>query len=429
MQLQDFFGLHISAMPEHYIQKIMVLVSAFPDFSIANMIVASVTLVILAVWPRLKTTIPPHLPAVVIGSLLALAFNDYGITVDTIGSRFHYLMPDGSRGDGIPPYLPSFEWPWLHPGRDGAQFHVTWQLLIDLIPSAFAIAILCAIESLLCAVVLDGMTGKRHSANSELLGQGIGNLITPFFGGITATAAIARSAINYKAGAQSPISGMIHALVVLSGLVMLAQLLSYLPMATMSALLMVISWNMSEAPKSLLLIRTAPKRDVMIFFTCLFLTVFFDMVIAVTTGVLLASVLFMNEIATMTRVSNITQDKKIVDVTLPEGWQVFKINGPLFFAAADRIFGDIAVMSNTSKGLILYMDAVPLLDSGGLSAMNKMIETCTARNTPVFFADLQFQPLKTLARAGVQPIPGVSRFFPTLSEALQAASTILTVEL
>src|SRR5690606_7845804 len=162
----------------------------------------------------------------------------------------------------------------------------------DLLPAAFAIAMLGAIESLLCAVVLDGMTGKRHSANSELLGQGIGNIVTPFFGGITATAAIARSAANFKAGAQSPVAAMIHALVVLLGLVSFAPLLGYLPMPAMAALLLVVAWNMSEAPKSLHLLKTSRTADILILLTCFSLTVLFDMVIAITLGIVLAAMLF-----------------------------------------------------------------------------------------------------------------------------------------
>ena len=203
----------------------------------------------------------------------------------------------------------------------GEPVGLSWSLVRDLLPAAFAIAMLGAIESLLCAVVLDGMTGKRHSANSELMGQGLGNIITPFFGGITATAAIARSAANYRAGAESPVSAMVHSLVVLLALVSLAGLLAYLPMPAMAALLVMVAWNMSEAPKSLHLLKTAPRSDILVFLTCFSLTVLLDMVIAITTGVLLAAVLFMREMAQMTRVTDITQSKRIAESRLPHGWQ------------------------------------------------------------------------------------------------------------
>ena len=262
------------------------------------------------------------------------------------------------------------------------------------------------------------MTGKRHSANSELLGQGLGNIIAPFFGGITATAAIARSAANLKAGAESPVAAMIHAVVVLLGLVALAPLLAYLPMPAMAALLIVVAWNMSEAPKSLHLVRYAPARDIAVFCTCLLLTVFFDMVIAITAGVLLACILFVNEMASMTRVTDITGNKKLVDVQLPNGWAVLKINGPLFFAAADRAFGEISASMAALDGVILYMDGVTLLDAGGVAAMNKLVTYCAREGKQVIIADLQFQPLKTLARAKVEPLPGVTSFYPTLDEAI-----------
>ena len=418
LQLQDFFGLSLQEMPEHYADKVWLLLMSIGGLDAASVFVALVTLGILLYWPKLRTAIPPHLPAVVIASVVGVFLANMGYAVDTIGSRFTYFMPDGSTGMGIPPYLPDFAWPWQQPGPGGEPFEFTWSLVVSLLPSAFAIAMLGAIESLLCAVVLDGMTGKRHSANSELLGQGLGNIIAPFFGGITATAAIARSAANLKAGAQSPVAAMIHALVVLLGLVALAPLLAYLPMPAMAALLIVVAWNMSEAPKSVHLVRHAPGRDIAVFLTCLLLTVFFDMVIAITAGVLLACILFVNEMASMTRVTDISGNKKLVDVTLPDRWAVLKINGPLFFAAADRAFGEISASMSALDGVILYMDGVTLLDAGGVAAMNKLVTYCAREGKQVIFADLQFQPLKTLARADVEPIPGVTSFYPTLNEAI-----------
>src|SRR5690554_1095771 len=325
LQVKDFFGLTVETMPEHYWDKLAALARM-------STLVAAVTLAVMLLWPRLKTPVPPHLPAVIIGSLLALWLNVNGAAIDTIGSRFSYLLPDGSTGAGIPPFLPEFAWPWQQLNAQGEPVGLSWNMVRELLPAAFAIAMLGAIESLLCAVVLDGMTGKRHSANSELMGQGIGNIVVPFFGGITATAAIARSAANYRAGAESPVSAMIHALVVLLALVSLAGILAYLPMPAMAALLVMVAWNMSEAPKAVHLLKTAPRSDILVFLTCFGLTVALDMVIAITTGVLLAAVLFMREMAEMTKVTDITGNKRIVQAELPEGWQVFKINGPLFFA-------------------------------------------------------------------------------------------------
>lgn len=423
LQVKDFFGLEVSQMPEHYIDKVILLSKAIPSLDWPSLIVATFTLSIMFVWPKLKTPIPAHLPAVILGSVLAILLSQNGFVVETINSRFEFSLPDGSTGFGIPPYLPSFEWPWLQSGPKGESLTLSWQLVLNLIPAAFAIAMLGAIESLLCAVILDGMSGKRHSANSELLGQGIGNIIAPFFGGITATAALARSAVNFKSGAESPLSSAIHALVILAALLLLTPLLNYIPMPVMAALLLVVAWNMSEAPKALHLLKTSSKSDVLIFLTCFSLTVFFDMVIAITTGILLAAVLFMKEIADMTKITDISQNKHLVTTELPEGWFVFKINGPLFFAAADKIFGELSLISNNAKGIILYMDGVTLLDSGGVSAMIKLIEKCRKGNTLIVFTNLQFQPLKTLARAKVKPIAGVSCFFSELDEALKSINS------
>ncbi|WP_100638066.1 C4-dicarboxylic acid transporter DauA [Marinobacter salexigens] len=418
LQVKDLFGLPVESMPEHYWDKLAVLAQHFPALDSMSALVAGVTLGVMLIWPRLRTPVPPHLPAVIIGSMLAVWLNANGATVDTIGSRFSYLLPGGGTGAGIPPFLPEFAWPWQQTGADGNPLGFSWGMVRELLPAAFAIAMLGAIESLLCAVVLDGMTGKRHSANSELMGQGLGNIIVPFFGGITATAAIARSAANYRAGAESPVAAMIHAAVVLLALVSLAGVLAYLPMPAMAALLIMVAWNMSEAPKAVRLLKTAPRSDIWVFLTCFSLTVALDMVIAITTGVLLAAVLFMREMAEMTKVTDITTGKRLQNEKLPTGWRVFKINGPLFFAAADRIFGELAELSRDVNGFILYVDGVTVLDAGGLSALNKLIATCQNNGTQIVIADLQSQPQRTIARGGLGPVEGVLQFTSSLREAL-----------
>jgi SulP family sulfate permease len=421
LQVKDLLGLPIAAMPETYIGKITALAEALPHACFPSVIVASTTLAVMLLWPKLKTPVPPHLPAVLAGTLLAMLLAHAGYVVDTIGSRFSFVQVDGSIGHGIPPYLPHFAWPWLQPGVNGAAMQWNWTTLYALIPSAFSIAMLGAIESLLCAVVLDGMTGKRHSANSELFGQGIGNLIVPFFGGITATAAIARSAANYKAGAQSPVAAMVHALVVLTGLVMLAPWLAWLPMASMAALLVIVAWNMSEAHKTAKLLKTAPIGDIAVLLTCLSLTVLLDMVIAITSGILLATLLFMREIAEMTRITDITQQSRWITEPLPAGWRAMRINGPLFFAAADRVFGELANTIDPGTGVILQLESVPVLDGGGLAALEKFIEKCRKQNSPVILSELQFQPLKTLRKANIEAVDGELMFAPTLDVAVNHA--------
>jgi len=418
LQIKDFLGLPLAQLPEHYAEKITVLAQSLSLVHWPSVAVALVTLAIMLLWPRLKTAIPAHLPALIAASFLALVLNKAGLQIETIYSRFSYIAVDGAIHQGIPSILPSLAWPWSHSAANEAPLTLSWGLLRDLLPAAFAIAMLGAIESLLCAVVLDGMSGKRHSANSELLGQGIGNLLVPFLGGITATAAIARSAANYKAGAESPVAAMIHALVVLFGLVSFASILGYLPMPAMAALLMVVAWNMSEAPKSFHLFKTAQASDRWIFLCCFLLTVLFDMVIAITAGIILAAILFMKEIADITKVIDITGNPQYLPEKPPANTRIFKITGPLFFAAADKIFGELTQYCTKNTITILYMDNVSLLDAGGLSALTKLIAHCEKVNAQLILTDLQFQPLKTLAKANITPIAGVFTLYPRLTDAL-----------
>lgn len=420
LQVPDLLGLSTAGLPSHYLEKLLELSQRLPQWHWANALVAGLTLAVLILWPRLRLPIPGHLPALLVGTGLAYWLNQQGAGIDTIGSRFSFELPDGSMGQGIPPILPAFEWPWLQSGPGGEPFQLSWATVRELLPEAFSIAMLGAIESLLCAVVLDGMTGKRHHANGELLGQGIGNLVAPFFGGITATAAIARSAANYRAGARSPFASVIHALVVLAGLLLLAPALAWLPMASMAALLLMVAWNMSEAPKVVALFRRAPLGDILVLLCCLSLTVLFDMVIAISTGIVLASLLFMRDIAGMTRVNDISTQRKHVPEQLPDGWRVFKVTGPLFFAAAERVFDEVAEMAADTRGLVLYMDAVPLLDAGGLSGFSRFRAYCEDQGIELVVADLQFQPLRALARAGIQPQEDRLSFTPTLAAALDS---------
>ena len=387
-----------------------------PVIHTGELFVGVVTLASLIIWPKFKTPIPTYLPAAIIGTLAAFVwgFDD----IETIGTRFHYLLPDGTSGAGIPPVLPSLTFPWQQPGPHGVPLHWNLSLVIELLPAAFSIAMLGAIESLLCAVVLDGMSQKRHHSNGELLGQGIGNLVTPWFGGITATAALARSATNYRVGAVSPIAAIIHSLVVLLAILLLAPWLAKIPMATMAAMLLMVAWNMSEAPKAIKLIRQANLGDVLVLLSCFSLTVIFDMVIAICAGVVLAALLFMRDIAQMTQVKDISGVRKHVPVPLPDGTAVYKVSGPLFFAAADRVFDHLEHLSQEKQKIILYLDGVSILDAGGLSALERFIERRIQDGCEIVLADLQFQPLKTISRSDLKPLANQLSFTATLAEAL-----------
>lgn len=418
LQIPDFAGITIQEMPENFVEKIASIWANLDQANWGSTSIAVFTLAVMIAWPRLQTPVPPHLPALILAGALGGALGWVGVDVDTIGSRFHYLLPDGSSASGIPPYLPDIDWPWNRAGADGQPLTLSLGLVSELLPAAFAIAMLGAIESLLCAVVLDGMSGKRHSANSELLAQGLGNLIAPLFGGVTATAAIARSATNFKAGAVSPIAGLIHAVVVLLGLLLLSRALAYVPMPAMAALLIVVAWNMSEAHKSVKLVKKSPTSDVLVLLTCLSLTVFFDMVIAITTGILLASLLFMKEIAALTQVVEITNNRNFVNENLPAHWKVFKIRGALFFAAADRIFGELSQEAKDLDGIILYMQYSSYLDAGGLSSIEKLIAHCDNHGIALRFSNWQFQPLKTLAKSRTESRGPLDISFSSLDDAI-----------
>jgi len=213
---------------------------------------------------------------------------------------------------------------------------------------------------------------------------------------------------------------MVHAVVVFVSLLSLSSALAYLPMASMAALLIMVAWNMSEAPKALHLLAKAPRSEIVVFTVCFALTVLFDMVIAITAGIVLASLLFMKQIAEMTQVHDITEHNKLVNLHVPDGWKIFKINGPLFFAAADRVFGELSQLCTKEQGVVLYLDGVSILDSGGVAALNKFIDKCGKSGTRIYLADFQFQPLKTLAKSGFRPDGVICETYSTLSAALNA---------
>ena len=370
MQIKDFLGLQMAHVPEHYLQKVGALFMALPTINVGDAAIGIVTLGILVFWPRLGIRLPGHLPALLAGCAVMGIVNLLGGHVATIGSQFHYVLADGSQGNGIPQLLPQLVLPWDLPN---SEFTLTWDSIRTLLPAAFSMAMLGAIESLLCAVVLDGMTGTKHKANSEL-------------------------------------SAVIHSILVILALLVLAPLLSWLPLSAMAALLLMVAWNMSEAHKVVDLLRHAPKDDIIVMLLCMSLTVLFDMVIAISVGIVLASLLFMRRIARMTRLAPV-----VVDV--PDDVLVLRVIGPLFFAAAEGLFTDLESRLEGKRIVILKWDAVPVLDAGGLDAFQRFVkrlpEGCELR-----VCNVEFQPLRTMARAGIQPIPGRLAFFPNRRAAM-----------
>lgn len=423
LQVPDLLGLAIGAPPEDFVHRIAGLVQALPTIRWPTVVIAAATFATMLLWPRIDQRIPPQLVGLVAGTLLALLLDRLGMPVDTIASRFEWTLPDGSSGRGIPPVAPHFAWPWQQPGPDGTPLVFDLRTIQALLAAGFSMAMLGAIESLLCAVVLDGMSGTRHHTNGELIGQGLGNLVAPLFGGITATAAIARSATNFRAGATSPLASLFHALTVLLGLVLLAPLLGWLPMAAMAALLLRVAWVMSESHRVIDLLRRAPRGDIALMLGTATLTVLFDMVVAITFGVLLAALMLVRNLSRLTRISDISTHARLVPVPLPSGWRVVKINGPLFFGSADRVFEELAQLTAQDRGVVLYLDAVHLLDAAGLGALEEYAAQLHRRGAMLILADLHFGVLRTLARAGVRPEPGRLLFTPTLAEAVDRVAS------
>jgi len=427
LQVKDLLGLDLATLDGHFTDKLLAILAALPTLRWQEALIGGVTLAVLILWPRIDKRLPAHLVAVVAGSVLAwaagLVFD--GFTVETIGTRFHYVV-DGVAGSGIPPVLPRLEWPWHQPGPDGQPIGLSFELIRDLFGAALTIAVLGALESLLCAVVADGMSGRRHDPNDELIGQGIGNMLAPLFGGIPATAAIARTATNVRAGATSPLAGVVHALFLLAAVLLLADLLAYVPMASMAALLIIVAWNMSDARHFARTLRIAPMPDRATLLACFTLTVLFDMVIAVGVGMALASILFIRRSIALTGVSMIGSERPehAHQTALPPGVIVYDINGPLFFGSAQRALKSIAVVSPKIRVVVLDMTDVTMLDMTGIVAMESIVRGLADRGVSLVIANLAPRMILKLRRAGVRRRAGVLELARGLDDALAIAERL-----
>lgn len=383
-QWKEFLGLRLSSPGEHFHQKLFALIEALPGLHQGTAAMAMFTLVVLIVSPRIFKRIPAPLIALIIATALQAAFHFEGIA--TIGSAF----------GGIPQRLPQFQVPSF-----------TASDFIMLIGSAFTIAMLGAIESLLSAVVADGMAGTKHNSNQELIGQGIANIFSPLFGGFASTGAIARTATNIRNGATSPVSGLIHALTLILIIILLAPLASGIPLCALSAILFVVAYNMSEAHHFVRLVRIAPRADVAVLFITFSLTVFSDLVIAVNIGVILAMLLFTKRMAEAVNI-----EKEIPEMVgeapingknlrLPPRTVVYSIDGPFFFGAAERLQSTLEHIQNHADTLVLRMGNVPFMDVTGLLTLEEIIEDCHRNKTNLVLAELRPNVGKKLARGGI----------------------------
>ena len=426
LQLKDFLGLQVQNLPEHYVERVGALAFALPTARAAEVGIGALTLGLLLLWPRVTRRVPAPLVALtaaaLAGALLGQLRPDLHIT--TIGSRFSYMTAEGLH-PGIPQLPPLPVLPWTLAGPNGQPFELSMGVLRALLPSAFAIAMLGAIESLLSAVVADGMAGTKHDPDTELVAQGVGNLLAPFFGGFAATGALARTATNIRSGARSPIAAVVHAAFVLAAVLLLAPLLSYLPMAALAALLLLVAWNMSEAKHFLHVLKVAPKSDAFVQLGCFLLTVVFDMVVAVTAGVILAALLFMRRMAEISgaRLSE-GVDQKLRE-PLPPGVVLYEIAGPLFFGAAQKAMHALNMLSDKTRVVILDLSAVPVMDATGLVNLESALQRLNKDKVFIVLAGAQPQPSALMRKAGLKEHPGELALVASVEDAVSLARTLV----
>ncbi len=409
-QIKDFIGLTYAngVKPIETIEKIEANIEFINTFSWQALVVGAVSLAILIIYPKLEKRVPASLVAVLVGALMVAFIPGFEQGVYTI--RDLYTIPSGL------------------PKVDFGGMNLSFDKISAIIPDAFTIAILAAIESLLSCVVADGMVNSRHNSNAELVGQGIGNIASVFFGGIPATGAIARTAANAKNGGKTPVAGMVHAIVLLFVLLFLMPYAGLIPMPTIAAILFMVAYNMSEWKKFVRTMKVAPKSDIFILLTTFTLTVIFDLVVAIGVGIVLTSVLFMKRMSDETSVSgwkyiDPDTDEEGIDLrVVPKDVRVYEISGPLFFGAADKI--PQIVLRDFTHCLILRMRAVPSLDSTALDALEHLYKKCQKRGVRLILSHVNEQPLQVMQKAGFFALVGEENFCTHIDEALEKASNI-----
>jgi SulP family sulfate permease len=419
LQIKDFLGLDVPQDSGHFIQKAGAMFGALPTLRWQEALIASVTLGVLLLWPKVKSRIPGHLVALLVGACLAWLLTRYlpGFSVATIGSRFHYLV-DGVQAAGIPSALPAFALPWQLPDAQGNPIGMSFDLIRQLAAPALTIAILGALESLLCAVVADGMSGAKHDSDDELIGQGIGNIVVPFFGGIPATAALARTAANIRAGGSTPLASVVHALFIVVAMLLIADLLAYIPMASMAALLVMVAWNMSDAKLFMQTLKTAPRDDVAILLGCFGLTVLFDMTLAVGVGLGMAAILFIRKSIILTE-SGPVHEHATLHHLFDRRTAVYEIKGPLFFGTAQKALRNITRVDPDVRTVVLDMSDVSMLDMSAIAAMQAIVKTLDAVHVALVINELAPRMVTKLQDAHLHSTHSPIRFSASLTDASQ----------
>lgn len=425
-QFKDFFGINIGAVPSEFIEKVRTIFTNFSKWNYVAFLIGLLALVIQIFWPKIMNKLPEKLKYVkaIPGSLIAIIICTVivqagGLTeganaVKTIGSSY----PQVAGLSGLSA-LPKFSVP-----------KISFSMIKELISPAFTIAILASIESLLSAVVSDGMIGGKHKSNAELIGQGVGNIMSALFGGIPATGAIARTAANVKNGGRTPIAGIVHSITLLIILVVLMPYASLIPMPVLGAILIIVAYNMAGIPKCIRLCKKAPKSDIIVFAVTFILTVFFDLVVAIEVGLIVAAALFLKRMVETTDVKGwkyIDEENDPDNIGLkvvPDKTFVYEINGPLFFAMTDKVMD---IVKDTSEDvLILRMRAVPAIDASALHIFYEILDTCKRAGITLVFSHVNEQPMKMLQKAGFDKEVGVENFCPNIDTALLRAKEIVS---
>lgn len=377
-QLKDFLGLTFVNSPIETMEKVEEVIHQIHTFNYEALIIGVISLAVLIIFPKFIKKIPPSIFAIVISAVLVKVFD---MNVNTIGSLY-------TISSALPvPSLPEF----------------SFDTVKAIIPDAFTIAVLAAVESLLSCVVADGMTGSRHNSNTELIAQGAGNIASAFFGGIPATGAIARTAANIKNGGRTPIAGMVHAIVLLLVLVVLMPYAALIPMPTIAAILFVVAYNMSEWREFVGIVKKAPKSDTLVLIVTFVLTVVFDLVVAIIVGVILATVMFMKRMSDVTdaygwtEIDENTDDANIRLKKVPDNTLVFEITGPIFFGASTKI-ADV-IKHGKKQVLILRMRSVPAIDATGLHSLESIIKLCKKQGKTIILSHVNEQPMQSLEKA------------------------------
>lgn len=398
-QISDFFGLTIKNIPSEFIEKWICYFTNMNTININTLVIGFASLLIIIFWHKINKKIPGTLIALLFATLAVQIFH---LNVETIGSRFGSISAS----------LPHITFP-----------HITLELLTKLMLPGFTIAVLAGIESLLSAVVADGMIGGKHRSNMELVAQGAANISSALFGGIPVTGAIARTAANVKNGGRTPVAGIVHSITLLIIMILFMPYVKLIPMTCLAAILIMVSYNMGEW-EAFRMIKTAPKSDILVFLTTFFLTVFLDLVVAIGVGMVLASLLFMKRMSEITNVKCVLgedqEEPKIVDkYKMNKNILVYEIDGPFFFGAADKFISAIREIDFLPKVLIIDMAKVPIIDITAYHALEMIYDMCKKHSTKVIIAGLQEQPLKVLNKNNFIELLNKENIFTSVDKAIE----------